>query len=676
MRHTAYTWIGLLAFALIFSLGCSTPLKQAAQFEKAGNYQDAVAAYEQVIQTNPDSEDARQAQLKIAALYRDKLDQPEEAIARYKQVAEQSPGTEEAAEALYQAGVQLFKLGTQLEEADNKEDAVAKYDETAEILNKTVNEYPESKWGHFAQQLLAKTYEKAGNMEQASEVYASFARRSQDSQRSVQALLNKARLDKEMGKQESATQALQEAIKKYGNDPEAAKELDKAKAELEDMGASIPNPEAVDPRAQRRQERRDRNRPRSSFYGRSQSSAGAGSTTYTNSFNVNPDDLMRDMQIQADEQGTIYDAMFMIANMFYSMEDYNSAGALYERGIQMARNAGSKLDPQNYRKLADCYAKIGLQAKADETLQKAAKADPQVIDSIIESGNFEYQSGNYAKAIETYSSAIGILPAKDADIYYHLGLAYQKSGDADKELEYFERAVAARPSEQDALQHLAEVLAYRKGNRPRAEIYQDLVDGRSNTYEMQKELADLCFRYKNYQWAKTKYTNAARVAERKASRSEDEAEIAKLKQQALSAYVLAAVANVYRGKVDEGKAAFEALVAENPGTPAVHLGNGYFALHAGDPDTAIAEFQAALELEPGYRDAAIAMGEYYLSVGKMEKAVEVWQEYIKHNRSDRSMWARTRNLQKQLKAAAQPEETSAQPEETSAQPETPPAANP
>ena len=640
MRHRPHILVVLLAFALILE-GCATQLKQAEKLEAAGSYQEAIASYEQIVQLDPDAAEARQAQLKIAEIYRDKLSQPEEAIARYQKVAEQYPGTEEGAEALYQAGVQFM--------------TAEKYEDAVKVFDEVINKYPEHQQSHYAQLLLAKAYEKTGDSDQASEIYASFARRSDDSKRSVQALLSKAKLDQEMGKQESATQALQDAIKQYGNDPEAQEELQKAKTELEQMGASVPEPTQVDTRDEMREARRERDRPRSSFYGRSDTSSGGDSAEarYTNSFNVNPDQLMRDMQIQGDEQGTVYDAMFMVGNMFFSMEDYNSAGALYERGIQMARAGGSKLDPQNYRKLADCYAKIGLQAKAEETLQMAAKADPEVIDSIIESGNFEYQGGDYQKAADTYRSALGILPSKDADVYYHLGLAYQKLGDAKLELEYFERTVAAQPNNKDALQHLAEVLAYRAGNRPRAEIFQDLVDARSSTFEMQKELADVCFKYMNYQWARTKYTSASRIAERKITHAEDEAEIAELKQQVLTGQVMAEISNAYRGKADEARAAFDALAAANPDSPVIDLGNGYFAQLASDPDAAVTAYTAALGKQPGFRDAALALGEYYLGVGKEQQALDTWQTYLKAARGDRDIWSRSKALEKKLQAAAE-----------------------
>ena len=91
-------------------------------------------------------------------------------------------------------------------------------------------------------------------------------------------------------------------------------------------------------------------------------------------------------------------------------------------------------------------------------------------------------------------------------------------GDPHKAMESFERAVAAKTDSTDALQSLAEVLYYQLNERKRAEIYQDLVDAKGNTYHGEKELGDVCYKYGNYTRAKTKYEAAARIAERQTAK--------------------------------------------------------------------------------------------------------------------------------------------------------------
>ncbi len=60
-------------------------------------------------------------------------------------------------------------------------------------------------------------------------------------------------------------------------------------------------------------------------------------------------------------------------------------------------------------------------------------------DKLYNEGNSLFRAGNYAGAIEKYTSALAL--AKDFKYYYQLGLSYKQSRQIDKALEAFEESI-------------------------------------------------------------------------------------------------------------------------------------------------------------------------------------------------------------------------------------------
>ncbi|MFQ6040892.1 MAG: tetratricopeptide repeat protein [Candidatus Poribacteria bacterium] len=660
MKSISFTLktLSILA-AFVFIAGCAGAMKNAKDLAAKGDYQGAIAAYQQTIQAEPNSSDARKAQLAIAALYIDKMNKPKEGLDTYQKVVEDAPQSEEAAEALYRTGIHYFKT----------ED----YKNAEEMFTRIVNDFPQSSRGQDAQLLLAKTYEKANEYNRAVEVYDAVVKRAPESKRAVQAMLNKGKLYQDKVKdQGKAVELYQDIVKNYGMEVDVQDQVNEAKKELKSLGAEIPKPvnKLATPearRAARRAARREINRPRGSS---ARQSTTRKETARSQSFGVDPEIIMQSIQISLDSQGTYYDAMFMVANMKFGEENYREAGALYERAIQL----GLK-DPIAYRNLAECYRKIGLANKAREVLKRGMTKDPKMLDSIIESGEAQYQFENYDAALELYESILGLSKGKDSKLYHHIGLVYKKLKDTDKEIEAYERSIAINPNNQEVLQLMAEALYYRKGNRTKAGIYQDAADGKVNSYDVQKELGDVCYKYGNYNWAKTKYETAVRILERQIKKPEGEktelekqkeattdlTEKAKLRKEIdklqreiddlswkiLLMKVKTALAIAHKESVDAGKQQMDELAAQNPDHAIIHYGLGEFALMQGDTETAIAEFQKSIEIE-NFLEPNLALGEYYISQGNKEEALKLWEAYTKKNYRDRTMRSRVKALQQEL----------------------------
>jgi tetratricopeptide (TPR) repeat protein len=269
---------------------------------------------------------------------------------------------------------------------------------------------------------------------------------------------------------------------------------------------------------------------------------------------------------------------------------------------------------------------------------------------MIRNGQIEYGDGEYEEALESYNTALDLVPGKDYEIYYRMGLVYQKLGDADKELEAFERSVALNPGSKnvDAIQHLAEVLFYRKRDATRADLYDKEARGQGSIdYNIQKELGDLCYKYESYSWAKIKYNNTERILKREitgglktAIESGDESEAKqivddpskvtlKLVSEAASsgnqlaaealkkvAPLLAdyrfvgsrmAVSQIRLKQYDQAQRQLEELKGDDPNAPEsaeFHYAMAELALAQEDKDTGMAEIKRALEIDPEHKEAS------------------------------------------------------------------------
>ncbi len=601
----------------------------AEQRVQEGDYQGAVDMYQALIDEKPETSEARRAQLALGKLHIDKMNRPEIGVRMYRELIAVAPDSEETAEAYYRLGFYYFKA--------------AEYVPAQKSFDSVVNQFPQLERSHNAQLMLARSHERNNNFEKAIEIYDNVANRHPDGKRAAQALLNKARIQKgSLKNKNEAKRTYQLLVKQYSRIKGTEETVAEAKQQLRLMGANIPIPDPLftsprDRMLQRQKERRERDRPRGKVD--LSPTMKAADLSAASGFSVSPLEL-RDAigPIRLDAQGTHYNAILMIANGVFQSENYRTAGALYYRGIELAEGVESEIDPYHYLRLAVCYRKVGLHQRAHEVLKNALKKDKRILDSIITSGATHYINRDYNKAIETYNSALGLSPAKAPEIYWRLGLVYQKMGEPAKEREYFERAIAADTDYADALQSLAEVLHYRLDDTVSAEIFQDLVDLQNNeaisderTYAGEKALGDICYKYGNYPRAKTKYEAAARIAQRQKSKPSNQFKAEILNNRSIYATVHAAMASYKSGRENEAQAIIDSLAVEYPEHSLTLYGWGQLALLREEEDTALTAFEASMEKNPYTDTVPLALGEYYLSRGFADQAIAVWEEFIKTN---------------------------------------------
>ena len=121
--------------------------EQVGQLIQEKDYQGAVDAYQSVIDSKPGTSESRQAQLGIAKLYIEKMDQPQLGIKVYQDLLAAAPDSDEAAEVHWRLGLHAFK---------SKD-----YQAAQQSFDTIVNNFPASERSHNAQLMLAKSYEES-----------------------------------------------------------------------------------------------------------------------------------------------------------------------------------------------------------------------------------------------------------------------------------------------------------------------------------------------------------------------------------------------------------------------------------------------------------------------------------------------------------------------------------
>ncbi len=652
MRITALTMISIIAMLTQYSCLSASTQRQAEKLAHEKNYQGAIDAYQAVINTKAGTPEAYRAQLGLARLYIDKMDQPQLGVKAYRDLIAAAPDSGEAAEAHYRLGIYHFRIKD--------------YESAQQSFDAIVNKFPNlGNLSHNAQLMLAKSYEETGAYKKAIATYDNIVNRHPESDRAAQALTNKAKIQKEYLKDRiAAEQTYQSLIKQYNNVEGAEETIDDARRELQSMGARVPQPEidsgtSQDRAQERRMKRRERDRPR----GGTELSPAMGYDAYGNSgFGIIPEEVIREFGNpweggghgrsgqNDDETQTM---IKVVADINFLIQKYRNAGTLYFRAIEVAKESHKKIDPYDYIRLSICYRKVGMHQRAIETLKEGARNNVTVLEAVITSSTNKYQDGEYESVLEALQPITGLDRTKDPEIYWRLGLAYEKMGDLHKSVESFERSIASDTDYIDPIQSLAEILNYQLKERERAIIFQDIIDTKGHTSIGEKELGDICYKYGNYLRSKSKYEAAVRIAQREKENGDiSPSERRNLNNQILYAKIHAAMADHQNGRALQAQEQIDTLAAEHPNHPLIAYGRGQMALLKGDVETAIATFETTIEKDPASDAAPIALGEYYLSQKNPDTAIGVWEGVLKTYPQNHGVRRRLNALKQQREAQA------------------------
>ena len=656
-RLTLLMMITIITTLTQYACLSTSTQRQAEKLAHEKDYQGAIDAYQAVIDTQPRTPAAYQAQLGIARLYIDKMNQPQLGVQAYQDLIAAAPDSGEAAEAYYRLGIHHFK--------------VKDYESAQQAFDAIVNKFPNlANLSHNAQLMLAKSYEEAGAYKKAIATYDNVVNRHPDSDRAAQALTNKARIQKEDLKDRIAAEETYQSLIKHYHKVEGAEEtIHDARQKLKSMGAHVPNPEsdlgtAYDRAQDRRLKRRERDRPRDG----AELSPAMGYDVYKDAgFGITPEEIIREFGSpweagghgrSAQNDDETQNMIKVVADINFLVQKYRNAGALYFRAIEVAKENNKKIDPYTYIRLSICYRKVGMHQRAIETLQEGSRKNIQVIEAVIISSANQYEDGEYDRVLETLQPIAGLNRTKDPEIYWRLGLTYKQMGNLYKAVESLERSIASDTDYTNSIQSLAEVLNYQLKDRERAIIFQDIIETKGHTWIGENELGDICYKYGNYFRAKSKYETAARIAQRqKENDNTTPSEKQDLDDQILYAKIHAAMSNYQAGKVDQAQEQIAALAAEHPNHPLIPYSHGQMALLKGDAENGIAAFEEAIEKDSTSEIAPIALGEYYLSQENSDAAIGLWERLLKTHPQNSGVRRRLNALQQQLETEKRLEQT-------------------
>jgi tetratricopeptide (TPR) repeat protein len=622
----------------------------------SGEPEEAIKIYEQIMVDNPGSTEAQKAHLGIADTYYKRMNDQEKGLEVYEKVAESYPDTESSSEAYWAIGMHYFQAKD--------------YETARQNFSKVIQTTPGTEKAHDAALAIAKCYEEMKKYDEAASAYIEFSKNHPTHRLAAQAGLDAARIyDSRLENTDEAVEAYKHVASNYSISSSGREAIKVLEEMGEDTSELIQLPETEEPQMETqpqttmsrdRRRRRATNVPRAEIGG-VQDTEEIQRQTVSEDFGVDPMELMP-MGVSGDSQGTMYDAFYMYANMNLQSRQYKEAGALYEKALELAGNKPWDNAARAYFGLAKSYKGIGMDDKAAQMFKEAIKRDRKIIDSMIASGETYYGDEDYEEALKAYKTAVGLVPHKDSEIYYKMGLVYQRTGDLEKEVESFERAVALKPNYKEAIEWLAYVLFNKKKDATRGELYDSEARGRgSSDYKVQKELGDLCYRYGKifseepdrekqsgscYSWAKIKYGNSVRIVKRsidsaladfiKAGDASQASQIAEdlsnvtLKQvseaaasgnqlaidalegirELLADYRLMtsriAISQARVSRNEQAQKELDELIAEDPGalnSAEYHFAMAELAISQGNTGEAVTSLKKALEINPEHKEA-------------------------------------------------------------------------
>ena len=339
MRTVRYDIFVLIAVIAMTQYACvaSSPQKLAAKRLQEKDYQGAIEVYQTIVDSKPETPESHQAQLSIAELYVEKMDQPQQGVQIYQDLIADAPDGEAAAQAHWRLGLHALK----------SED----YQSAQQSFNAIINNFPLLELSYNAQLMLAKSYHDTKNYQKAAEVYGNVANRYPEGKRAAQVLVNKARIEQEdLRDINAAVQTYGFIIKRYGNIGRMWESVSTARFKLRMVGATIPQPEdwSMTP-LEKYKQRRERDHP---WDRRERSPTMGEASDYSESgFGVDPEfvfDPWKHMMLaiiysegakgkDIPDQHTL---VLIYANDNFDSKNYRDAGALYFYALQLAQRKG------------------------------------------------------------------------------------------------------------------------------------------------------------------------------------------------------------------------------------------------------------------------------------------------------------------------------------------------
>ena len=201
--------------------------------------------------------------------------------------------------------------------------------------------------------------------------------------------------------------------------------------------------------------------------------------------------------------------------------------------------------------------------------------------------------------------------------YNNLGMVYQRRGQMDDAIDYFQKALQLNPNYTQAHINLGSSLA-QKGQVDAAILqYRQAAAVDPNRAEIFASLGNALFQKGQVDDAIAEYQQAL-----------------KLNPNLAGAYIELGDAFSQKGQVSDATASYEKALFIDPTSTAAHNNLGNLLMKSGQMDDAIAQFQDALKTDPGNLDTHYNLGLAFLRKGDGNEAIAEFTQVLRANPAD------------------------------------------
>lgn len=238
---------------------------------------------------------------------------------------------------------------------------------------------------------------------------------------------------------------------------------------------------------------------------------------------------------------------------------------------------------------ADIYFFTGKVTRTKQLLERAVQVNPENLDCLLRLAQLHHYLTNYDEEIVLLDKALQI-DVHNAQAYFMKGMLFKEKGDTVKAISSMQTAVEQDPDHYNAYIQLGLLSAAQKN--PLAESYYlNAIKINPNSQEAMYNLGMYYQETDNYNAAIETYTTLL-----KANPNHFDAH-----------FNLGMLHAVKLNAVDEGLKYFAAAIQDDPKDPRGYYGRGYCFEKKGDVTNALADYKMALQVDPAYENAAIAI---------------------------------------------------------------------
>lgn len=293
-------------------------------------------------------------------------------------------------------------------------------------------------------------------------------------------------------------------------------------------------------------------------------------------------------------------AYVALGDVYWLQGEWERSERAYQTAIEEAPG-----EAVGYIHLGEAYQAQGRQEEARARFSAALEVSPASSKAYLALGSLERARGNWEAAERAYQRAIEVAPG-DVDSYLELGRTYQARGRQEEARAQFEAAVQAVPASARAHVAFGDWLGSQGDSKAAQEAYHKAIEVGAAEPEVYIALS----RFYQARGLRGEALIQLKLAEEIAPASR-------------STYL--ALGDWYRLEEDweaAGKA-YRRSIEFGSDEVGGYLRLGYVYLSQGRPGDALAQFQAALGLEPSNAQAQVALGDWYRSNLDLQASAEV-----------------------------------------------------